>query len=222
MPSAGWSSSPCWPTYGRIHRIGDPLLFSNADLCAELGVATASLGFELNNVHSFDFVSGLGEAARSLGFGDKLSVAYLSEGGVAGPTGRKASDLVYEHLSEMLGAGRQAAVVLRRGREELHLTATPRLTCDCYFGLSPAAEIQASANGEGVVVNSGLMRFVDDDMELATVLDHELAYNLNDHLGAKRANAAAGLVFDVLAALAGVNTQGAFGRAAAIAYGPSS
>jgi predicted Zn-dependent protease len=63
-----------------------------------------------------------------------------------------------------------------------------------------------------------MLRFVENDQELALVIGHELAHNAMGHIGAKTTNYVLGSVFDILAAAYGVNTQGAFGNAGAQAY----
>ena len=74
--------------------------------------------------------------------------------------------------------------------------------------------INAFADSENIVINRGMMRFVQSDEELALILGHELAHNARRHRRAKEWNAAmgaiGGLALDLLAVSAGVNTGGAF------------
>lgn len=81
----------------------------------------------------------------------------------------------------------------------------------------PKEIVNASANGKLVFIAAGKMRFANNDAELATMIAHELAHNTMRHIQKQQTNqtagAAAGLVLDILAAVAGVNTQGAFSRA---------
>jgi predicted Zn-dependent protease len=84
--------------------------------------------------------------------------------------------------------------------------------CYYYFDLKRSNTINAYADGENVVITTGLMRFIDNDDELAVVMAHELAHNLMDHPGAARANMSLGLLLgaalDVAAASQGVDTGG--------------
>ncbi len=86
--------------------------------------------------------------------------------------------------------------------------------CYFYFDMDKGDEINAQADGERITVSAGMMRFIEDDAELALVLSHEMTHNLMGHVGSKKVNAAAGaflgLVVDVLAASQGVNTSGGF------------
>ena len=59
-----------------------------------------------------------------------------------------------------------------------------------------------------------MMNFVQNEEEIALVISHELAHNVMNHIDAKKTNAglgmAIGLLLDIGAAVAGVNTQGGF------------
>ena len=69
--------------------------------------------------------------------------------------------------------------------------------------LSDADQINAFADGERVYIAAGMLRFVQDDGELALVLAHEMAHITRGHVEAKQANvllgALVGAVFDGLA-----------------------
>lgn len=76
--------------------------------------------------------------------------------------------------------------------------------CYYYFALSRSRELNAHADGKTVVIYNGMMRFLQDDDEVAIVTAHELAHNLMAHVDAQRDNALAGaLVGAVLDGLAG-------------------
>ncbi len=73
-----------------------------------------------------------------------------------------------------------------------------------------------SPTANRIYITRGMLRFVDNPGEIATVVAHELAHNLMGHRAAKETNmvagAGVGLVFDILAAVAGVDTGGDFMR----------
>lgn len=123
------------------------------------------------------------------------------------------------------------AVQLHREREERLVTVTGRLnsaarslcaeikeTEQCAFPvkLIENQELNATADGESVHVNSGMLRFVENDNELALIVGHEISHNMLRHLDKKRGNAIVGTVvgglFDIGLAVLGVNTHGAFSR----------
>jgi hypothetical protein len=103
---------------------------------------------------------------------------------------------------------------VERGGQTFTVKVPPRPMCAFPVNLVRGDEVNAFADGERVIINQGLVRFARGDDELAMVVAHEYAHNILAHIDAQQANATAGalvgLVFDVLAAAAGVNTQGGF------------
>jgi hypothetical protein len=74
--------------------------------------------------------------------------------------------------------------------------------------------LNAFADGRGIYVNSGLMRYLSDDA-LRVVVAHELAHNAMGHLSTKQSNQAIGAIGGALADIAyeattGVSTGGVF------------
>ncbi|MBG56809.1 MAG: hypothetical protein CMK46_00790 [Porticoccus sp.] len=79
--------------------------------------------------------------------------------------------------------------------------------------------INAFADGEKVYIPVGMIRFVENDDELALIVGHELAHNILMHTNKKLGNALLGTLVDALfLASTGVDTSGAFGEAGAKAY----
>jgi predicted Zn-dependent protease len=64
--------------------------------------------------------------------------------------------------------------------------------CYYYFETSRSREINAFADGDRIVVTQGMLRFLENDDELALVMGHELAHNLMGHIDAKKDNAVGG------------------------------
>lgn len=80
-------------------------------------------------------------------------------------------------------------------------------------------EINAYADGKKVYIPVGMIRFVENDDELALVVGHELSHNILAHSNKKLGNAILGTLVDVLVlATTGVDTGGTFGDAGAKAY----
>ena len=107
-------------------------------------------------------------------------------------------------------------MVVERDGKPAVLHVVPVNGCDYPVEIALVEDINAAADGERVMVTRGMMRFVENDAELALVVAHEIAHNAMGHMDAKTQNAAAGaaggLVLDILAAAVGVNTGGAFMR----------
>jgi len=130
---------------------------------------------------------------------------------------RKQFERVAERIEE------SGAAVCR----ELGLPQKKR-SCYYYFGLSQSPDINAHADGENIVIHTGMMRFIANDDELAAVIGHEMAHNLMDHVGAKSTNALIGMVIggalDAVAASQGASTQGGFAQTGAdigsLSYSP--
>jgi hypothetical protein len=104
------------------------------------------------------------------------------------------------------------AEVVRRG-VPIQVVMMPDTVCDYPINFSPGPEINAYADGKQIFITKGMMRFASDDRELAMVIGHELGHNTMGHLDKKKINTGIGLIFDIAAAAAGVNTQSAFSKA---------
>jgi predicted Zn-dependent protease len=107
-------------------------------------------------------------------------------------------------------------LVLRRNGLRVQAQVQPAVVCDFPVTIGASDKVNAYADGDRMIVTQGMLRFVQNDQELAVVLGHELAHNAMGHLSAKTANSvmggAGGFMLDVLVAAAGVNTGGAFTR----------
>lgn len=78
---------------------------------------------------------------------------------------------------------------------------SPKRSCYYYFELSRSRELNAYADGTSVIMNSGMMRFLNSDDEVAGVLGHELAHSLMRHRDAQTQNMGAGTLAGVAATL---------------------
>ena len=88
--------------------------------------------------------------------------------------------------------------------------------------------LNAHADGKMAVINPAMVDFLKSNDQLAFVLSHEMAHNVMQHLAKQQNNADYGMAFgllgDVVAGAARVNSKGAFSkmgsRTAALAYSP--
>ncbi len=134
------------------------------------------------------------------------------------PVGKESLKLAAGKYAEIMKSGKSFGVrIMRDGKEEA-LTINPEKSCDFVVAVSNEDIINAFADGKRVIITRGMLRFAKDDTELALVVSHELAHNAMRHMDARRTNFALGSIFDILAAVYGVNTQGMFGNAAAQIY----
>ncbi len=218
--------------YVRLFRVSYPLLAATAPMCE--GRHRPGLGYIL--ISRDDFAEDMRPAAsRVFQLGGGLQILDVFADTPAARAGLQAGDELLSVDDFRVGGERGMEIrlnqflrngdprkprrftVSRNGRQ-LTTTVRPDTVCDYGLGINGAGEVNAMADGDNVIVTKGMMRFAETDQELALVVAHELAHNTMKHIDAKRTNATGGLILDVLAAAAGVNTQGLFSNIGASAY----
>jgi membrane-associated protease RseP (regulator of RpoE activity) len=127
--------------------------------------------------------------------------------------GVKTSEDIIKVVQEV-EANKPVTISYLRGNIKMETDVIPETICFYPVKLALSDEVNAAADGNYIFVTYGMMRFTENDTELATVLTHELAHNIMSHRDAKLKNAKTGgfvgLLLDVTAAAFGVNTQGSF------------
>jgi len=211
-----------------------PVLLAALPICdrefhkRDLGISVASLS---------SFPSHYAEAAKAvLNMGDALQVVTVAAHSPAASAGIKPGDKLLSMNGLLIARGRDAAknfdktlasllaydnvITLKMERDGVSQDVSLKGEMLCHF--PPVAtmgdEVNAYADGKRIVVSKGMLRFTENDLELSTVIAHELAHNMMRHIDAKKSNYWLGTAADIAAAVAGVNTQGAFGRMGATAY----
>lgn len=94
----------------------------------------------------------------------------------------------------------------------------PVISCDYPIRYIAADSINAVSDGKQVLIFSGVMRFTENDDELAEVMAHELAHNVEGHIELQKHNARKGAIIDAVIAAGGVNTHGKFAKRAFLRY----
>ncbi|MFO0389813.1 MAG: M48 family metallopeptidase [Alphaproteobacteria bacterium] len=117
---------------------------------------------------------------------------------------------------------RVASKIEEAGAEICREMGVPQQGGECYYHFRIKQEddvINAYADGENIVVNTAMLKFLQSDDELAAILGHEFAHNLMGHVDAGMKNTMAGafvgLLLDAAAASQGINTQGGFTQSGA-------
>lgn len=102
---------------------------------------------------------------------------------------------------------------IERDGRNMVLTLTGVPACGYPVVFSENDAVNAYADGEKVVVFSGLLRLLTSDEELALVVAHEISHNTLGHITKKQLNSIPGLIADILLASVGVYSGGAFSKA---------
>ncbi len=219
--------------YQRLANIAFPILADSTELCGK--ETTFSLGAIWVNKYVFgdDFKTAL---TRTHGFGDTANLFVIANGSPLAGAGLGAGDRLVAINEWPIPSGKDAPVKARdriaseaaktgqlhlvvdtkQGRRDIAVMAMQM--CDFRFGIAADDSVNALSDGENILITSGMMRFVQNDVELATVFGHEMAHNVMGHIDKKRGNAVIGAIFDILFAGLGVNTQGAFSNMTGQAY----
>ena len=227
----------------RLENVGHGLLVAANVYCSQS--AAPRLGLLLLNTH--DFGAGLTDAARANSFSDTVTIANVAIGssaekaglragdrvvslfGSPTPTGRGARDavarLVVQHSStdnvavEILRKDENAgtnAITVRRS-----FSFVPEKACPDGVVLLRDDADNAYADGKTIFVTSAMLRFVENDDQLSTVLAHEIAHNAMGHIQIRQRNgilgALLGAIVDIGAATQGLNTGGEFSKSGATA-----
>ncbi len=217
----------------RLDRVGWPILKAGLQFCEDR--KAKAVGIIYANKHDFE-----GEyqdiAISKFGLGDTLKIINVIETTPAAESGLQEGDILISVNNKNVPIGKNASKdftkflrieteenyqitfgVKRDGLNEI-INVIPVGACDYPLIVSGDDIVNASADGNTIVVTQGMMSFATTDDELALVVGHELAHNSMRHIDAKRLNAFGGLLIDILFAVLGANTQGAFSNMAAQAY----
>ncbi|HEY4142158.1 MAG TPA: M48 family metallopeptidase [Pseudolabrys sp.] len=106
------------------------------------------------------------------------------------------------------------AVVAKRDDEDLTFTVTPVIGCAIPINLETNPEANAYTDSSKIVIQSGFLRLLLTEGDLAVVVGHELGHNTMGHYRKKRTNgllgAIGGSAIDGGFLLGGISTGGAF------------
>jgi predicted Zn-dependent protease len=216
----------------RVQNVAYPILKGSVPLCKEN--TRAAIGFMATTV--YDYSRDDAPAAARFGIHEQPTVIALTANAPAEKAGVLKGDVLQTINGKPVATGKKATAstmklladeltgnptvtlgVLRAGQPQ-QITVNADTVCKYPVVVAQDDIVNAFADGKAIYITTGMLRFVETDQELATVIGHELAHNAMGHTNAKTTNYVLGSIFDVVAAAYGVNTQGAFGNAAAQAY----
>lgn len=218
-------------SYQKLQSVTSKVITRGTDLCAEK--VSSYYGFNFWNQNSVD--ASLKEATKArYNLGETFSVLNVAPNTPAFNAGLKEGDVLVSLNSWLIPIGKESEkqlskklveygkdlapleITVLRNSANQKVTITPVKACDFNVHLVPDEVKNAYADGKIIVINKGMMDFFKSDEEIALVVSHELAHNAMKHIDAKQKNAMIGGIFglllDIAAAGAGVNTNGDFAR----------
>ena len=207
----------------RLNDVGWNILAAGVPFCTKLGYSSGVSLIDMNvldkkyhsaanglyGVAAYPKVVGIATGSGAHAAGLKLGDTIIGVGGdtISADDSHKIRDYVDEsRVSYQLD-------ILRAGKRYQVTWKAPDI-CDYTLQLSQQDTINAYADGERIVIYTGMMDFATQDHELALVLAHELAHNIRGHIDAKRANAIGGLLLGTIvdAMLGSGNNFGRLGQ----------
>lgn len=176
----------------RLQNVSFSLLATAKTLCGKR--ITPALGIQLHT--AADYPQDQREAAQQV-FGDLsgIRIKHNAKGSPAsdkllygdkivqinGKVAPETTKLTIRHLKQQLDSQNPVELRIERSGTEHSVTLTAIEICNYPVRLSQQDAINAFADGSSIVVNAGLMRFAEEDSELALIIAHELAHNAADH-----------------------------------------
>ena len=203
----------------RLDNVAFRVMAGNAELCGAK-VRWRFGGLSLTIDH---YAPGWREAARAtLGIGARPKVVYVVKGSPAHLAGMAAGDRILRLNGESLGTGKagnqklvdamrnsegaELALTVERRGEERTFSVKPVVACDYPLILLFNDAVNAWADGEKIYITTGMLRFVENDEEIALIIGHELAHNTRGHVAAKRGNVLLGAILGAaVSVLSGVD-----------------
>lgn len=216
---------------GRLYKVAYPLLRNGVGLCRNDVGPTLGMDVATQNMFEGEY---RGIARDEFAIANRPTVLAVAPGSPAELAGLHKGDVIEAVNGKVLprGGGSRAALdksigeagrkavdlTVRRGRPdgaaEEDVEIMPVSACKYAIAVNDSSEVNAYADGRRIIFTRGVMDFARTDTELAVVVSHEIAHNAMGHNDARETNTAIGggigLVVDVLAAVAGVNTAGSF------------
>lgn len=217
----------------RLNRVSLPLLVNGLPLCGDrvtwyLGMETASEDLypaEWRQAHrdvlgldEHVTVTRVYEATPAQAAGLQRGDRILMVNGAKIEPGKKCYDTFQERLDAALEHGRPVSFWVERDGAPLLVEATPARRCGYPVIMDDSEEINALATGDTVIINKGLLKFVETDGEIALIVGHELAHNVMEHgLKASGHQMLGAAVDGIIAGITGVYSN-AFTNAGVMAY----
>lgn len=190
----------------RLNGLAYPILRANVDLCGEHVESIMGIYFDTARAMPAEARQA---AARLFSLSDEWhTVLSVTAGSAADRAGLRAGDVIlfiegrrpptsrnHRSINIMLDAALADGVarmrVLRKGRT-LTVAIAPERVCAYPVLLVNDPGLNAYADGRSIYITSGMLRFAQSDLDLQTVIAHELAHNTEGHIDKQLGNAILG------------------------------
>lgn len=215
----------------RIRHVGMTMLEANADLCGENVAYHNGLVLWTRNNLPKDQRDELGDY---FGLDKRYQVMLVDKGFAADRAGIRPGDIILSINGVTIPETRAAKTFEKIQKESFDQqdidisverngnVLDKRISRDlmCNYGIaywSHDTRINAFADGDNVIFTAGMMNYLrDNNTGLETIMAHEIAHNLMQHIPKAARNrgigAFGGALLDVAALAAGVNTNGQFSQ----------
>ena len=216
----------------RLYDVAFSVAASNAELCGKK--LAYRFGAVLPTLE--DYSREWRDLAMSeFGIGKELTVTSIVPDSPAEKAGFSVGDRIVKMNGKTLATGKRAHKLLssrmgkhdggemvlgiRRNGVEQDIPVIPVLSCSYPVHLVHSDSVNAWADGNAVYITSGMLRFVENDDELALIIGHELAHNTRNHMASKRGNILLGaLIGAAISGVSGVNVTDIGTQAGAAAF----
>jgi hypothetical protein len=225
----------------RVKKVAQPILAAAVDLCKDKTRYDSGATFTSASGYGKDFEPTVTKYLNIAGF--ELGLLHVIPGSPADQAGLKRGDKLVSVNGWQIPSTKEASTELvkragdwlktpaplttiyaRKSQDGAWQTAqaviTPIKLCEFPAFLVMEESLNAYADGKGMGIFRGLLRF-SNDAELSLVIGHELAHNFMGHIEAGQRNNVLGTIAEIIAASKGVPTRGALGAAISLAYSPA-
>ncbi|MFN4227029.1 MAG: M48 family metallopeptidase [Candidatus Ratteibacteria bacterium] len=220
--------------YIRLYKVGFPLLKGAVNFYSKKPVI--SLGIVVHSEKNYK-KDDLPIVRKKYRIEETPTILYLHPDFGAYSSGLKVNDKIIEidkkkitsleSLTKILNEidinKEKVEVIVDRNGEILKFNVQTTKICPFSFVLYSDPKIgdtiNAFTDGKTIYATPGLLRFIQEDKELAYVLSHEIAHAVLDHVQKTLGNRILGTIVDIAITIAtGVSTQGIFGDIAGLVF----
>lgn len=217
----------------RLNTVSYPILKAATKFCT----SRQSYSMGARGSSSSDYKNEWRGTAKKIFGGDGYIVTWVAKKGPAAKSGLTVNDRILSINDVSFGTSNQQhkkfyaeasrinkntapikSLLVKRGDQLLEMDIKLEKICGYPVVLRESDAVNAYADGKRIIITKGMMRFAQQDQELALVVAHELGHNLMGHLDKKKTNHMLGTIIDLAAAANGVSTRGTFANLGARAF----